>query len=54
MPVWGGHQCRRQGGSCDYTGKRGVYTPKYTLNTGLTYKRELANATFTTGLDRNT
>ncbi|HRH75929.1 MAG TPA: TonB-dependent receptor [Cellvibrionaceae bacterium] len=36
---------------CDYTGKRGVYTPKYTLNTGLTYKRELANATFTTGLD---
>jgi iron complex outermembrane recepter protein len=36
---------------CDYTGKRGVYTPKYTFNTGLTYKRELANATFTTGLD---
>lgn len=36
---------------CDYTGKRGVYTPKYTFNSGLTYKRELANATFTTGLD---
>ncbi|HEY6527232.1 MAG TPA: TonB-dependent receptor [Cellvibrionaceae bacterium] len=36
---------------CNYTGKRGVYTPKYTLNTGLTYKRELANATFSTGVD---
>jgi iron complex outermembrane recepter protein len=36
---------------CDYTGKRGVYTPEYTLNTGLTYKRELANATFSTGFD---
>lgn len=38
-------------GLCDYTGKRGVYTPEYTVNTGFTYKRELANGTFSTGLD---
>jgi iron complex outermembrane recepter protein len=36
---------------CDYTGKRGVYTPKYTANAGLVYKRDIAGLTFTTGLD---
>jgi outer membrane receptor protein involved in Fe transport len=36
---------------CDYSGKRGVYTPEYTLNTGLTYTRDLGNAIFTTGID---
>lgn len=28
---------------CDYTGKRGVYTPDYTLNASLNYRRPLFN-----------
>ncbi|WP_370981356.1 TonB-dependent receptor [Agaribacterium sp. ZY112] len=29
--------------TCDYTGKRGVYTPKYTINASLDYRRFIVN-----------
>ncbi|WP_096085282.1 TonB-dependent receptor [Agaribacterium haliotis] len=38
--------------TCDYTGKRGVYTPDYTINLSLDYRRDIArNMQFVTVLD---
>jgi len=37
---------------CDYTGKRGVYTPDYTVNMGLNYERSLtSNMTLSSFID---
>ncbi len=36
---------------CSYTGKRGVYTPKYTANLTLDYSRDIGGYEFSTSLD---
>jgi iron complex outermembrane receptor protein len=38
-------------GFCDYTGKRGVYTPEVTLNAGFEYSRALGDLWFSGALD---
>lgn len=38
-------------GFCDYTGKRGVYTPEVTLNAGIQYSRALGSLWFDAALD---
>jgi iron complex outermembrane receptor protein len=38
-------------GFCDYTGKRGVYTPELTVNLGIDYSQPIGNLWFNASLD---